>query len=30
MTDREKWIEALARLTWKTMEGEIKWQSTSS
>lgn len=27
MTDKEKWVEALARLTWKTMEGEIKWQS---
>jgi hypothetical protein len=30
MTDREKWVEALARLTWKTIEGEIKWQITSS
>jgi len=29
MTDREKWVEALARLTWKTMDGEIKWQTTS-
>jgi hypothetical protein len=29
MTDREKWVEALARLTWKTMEGEIKWQTTA-
>jgi hypothetical protein len=27
MTDREKWVEALARLTWKTQEGEIKWRS---
>jgi hypothetical protein len=27
MTDQEKWIEALARLTRKTQEGEIKWKS---
>lgn len=27
MTDQEKWVEALARLTRKTQEGEIKWQS---
>jgi hypothetical protein len=26
-TDQEKWIEALARLTRKTREGEIKWKS---
>jgi hypothetical protein len=26
-TDQEKWIEALARLTRKTQEGEIKWKS---
>ena len=30
MTDKEKWVEALARLTRKTLEGEIKWQITSS
>jgi len=30
MTEREKWVEALARLTWKTIEGEIKWQNSSS
>jgi hypothetical protein len=29
MTDTEKWVEALARLTWKTIEGEIKWETTS-
>jgi hypothetical protein len=29
MTDTEKWVEALARLTWKTIEGEIKWEITS-
>ena len=27
MTDQEKWVEALARLTRKTLEGEIRWQS---
>jgi hypothetical protein len=27
MTDQEKWVEALARLTRKTMEGEITWES---
>jgi hypothetical protein len=30
MTDQEKWIEALARLTRKTLEGEIKWKSISA
>jgi hypothetical protein len=27
MTDQEKWVEALARLTRKTLEGEIRWES---
>src|SRR5947208_12454892 len=27
MTDKDKWVEALARLTRKTIEGEIRWQS---
>jgi len=27
MTDREKWVEALARLTRKTQEGHIRWLS---
>jgi hypothetical protein len=26
MTEKEKWVEALARLTRKTQEGEIKWK----
>ena len=30
MTDREKWVEALARLTRKTQEGEIKWRSIAA
>ena len=27
MTEQEKWVEALARLTRKTLEGEIRWES---
>jgi hypothetical protein len=27
MTDQEKWVEALARLTRKTLEGEVRWES---
>jgi hypothetical protein len=27
MTDQEKWVEALARLTFKTLDGEIRWES---
>jgi hypothetical protein len=30
MTDQEKWVEALARLTRKTLEGEIRWESIPS